>query len=95
MPEFFAYIVGIGVCVFALLAVTSRDIFHSAIWLSLTLLGVSGIYFYLNAEFLGVIQILVYIGGIITLFIFAIKLTASIGDKSIQQTNQQVIKLVM
>ena len=91
MPEFLVYIIGIGVCIFALLTVTSRNVFHCAIWLSLTLLGVSSIYFYLNADFLGVIQILVYIGGIITLFVFAIKLTANIGDKSIQQTNQQVI----
>lgn len=58
-------------------------------WLALTLLSVAGIYFYLDAEFLGVVQILVYVGGIITLFIFAIKLTAKIGDKTIQHANKQ------
>lgn len=91
MSELFIYIIGIGVCIFAFLTVISRDIFHGAIWLSLTLLGVSGIYFYLGAEFLGVIQILVYVGGIITLFVFAIKLTAKIGDKTVHQANEQVI----
>ena len=70
---------------------TSRNIFHSAVWLALCLLNLAGIYFYLNAPFLGVIQVLVYIGGIITLFVFAIKLTAHIGDASIRQINQQVI----
>src|SRR3989344_3009622 len=57
----------------------------------MSLLSIAGIYFYLNAEFLGVIQILVYVGGIITLFVFAIKLTAKIGDKTIRQVNWQVV----
>ena len=90
MPDLTIYSVGIGACVFALLTITSRDIFHSAVWLALSLMSIAGIYFYLNAEFLGVIQVLVYIGGIITLFVFAIKLTAKIGDVTIKQSNQQV-----
>ena len=77
------------------MTVTSRDIFHSAVWLSMVLLNIAGVYFFLGAEFLGVIQVLVYIGGIITLFIFAIKLTADIGDKSVVQVNRQVIPAVL
>ena len=91
MAELIFYIIAFSACVFALLTVLSRDIFHSAVWLAMTLLSVSGVYFYLDAEFLGVIQILVYVGGITTLFIFAIKLTASIGDKSVRQANEQVL----
>ena len=91
MAEFIFYSIATGACVFAFLTVLSRDIFHSAIWLALTLLSIAGIYFYLDAEFLGVIQVLVYVGGIITLFIFAIKLTAHIGDTTIRQTNKQVL----
>lgn len=91
MTDFLFYPIALCVCVFSILTVTSRDIFHSAVWLAMTLLSVAGVYFYLNAEFLGVIQILVYVGGIITLFVFAIKLTARIGDKTIQQANQQVV----
>ncbi len=91
MDTFIFYIIAFSTCIFAFLTVASRDIFHSAVWLSLTLLSVAGIYFYLDATFLGVIQVLVYIGGIITLFIFAIKLTAKIGDKTIQQANQQAL----
>jgi len=85
------YIIALSTCLFAFLTVASRDVFHSAVWLSLTLLSVAAIYFYLDAQFLGVIQVLVYIGGIITLFIFAIKLTAKIGDKTIQQANEQAL----
>lgn len=90
METFVFYFIAFCTCVFALLTVTSRNIFHNAVWLALTLLSVSGIYFYLDAQFLGVIQVLVYIGGIITLFVFAIMLTADIGDTSIRQINQQV-----
>ena len=91
MSEIIFYFIALSTCVFAVLTVTSRLIFHSAVWLSLCLLSVAGIYFYLNAAFIGVIQVLVYIGGIITLFIFAIKLTAHIDDPSVRQTNRQVL----
>lgn len=91
MNESIIAVIGISVCVFALLTVLSRDIFHSAVWLTMSLLSIAGIYFYLDAEFLGVVQILVYIGGIITLFIFAIKLTSKIGDVAIRQANSQVV----
>ena len=91
MTEFLFYPIALSVCVFSILTVTSRDIFHSAVWLAMTLLSVTAVYFYLDAEFLGVIQILVYVGGIITLFVFAIKLTAKIGDQAIKQTNEQVV----
>ena len=90
MAEFIFYLIVLCICIFAFLTVLSRDIFHCAVWLALTLLSIAGIYFYLDAQFLGIIQILVYIGGIVTLFVFAIKLTAHIGDISIKQVNEQV-----
>jgi len=91
MAEIIFYFLALCVCIFSLLTVTSRHIFHSAVWLSMCLLSIASIYFYLEASFVGVIQVLVYIGGIITLFIFAIKLTANIDDISIPQINRQVI----
>jgi len=84
-------LIALGVCVFSVLAVSSRDIFHCAVWLAMTLLSVAGVYFYLDAPFLGVIQVLVYVGGIITLFVFAIKLTSHIGEASIKQTTAQLV----
>lgn len=95
MTEFVFWFLALGTCVAAFLTVISRHIFHSATYLSLCLLNISGIYFLLGADFVGVIQVLVYIGGIITLFIFAIKLTARIDDQSIQQTNRQTIPCVL
>lgn len=75
---------------FALRTVTSRNVFHSAIFLALTLMGVACVYLYLDAEFLAIIQILIYVGAIATLIIFAIMLTTRIQDRAIRQVNRQV-----
>lgn len=54
--------------------VTSKNIFHSALFLIISFLGVAAIYFQLNAAFLGLVQIMVYAGAISVLIIFAIML---------------------
>src|ERR1039457_2876669 len=64
----------------ALLAVTARKIFRAAVYLLFSLIGIAGIYFYLNYEFLGAVQIVVYVGGIVVLIIFSIFLTAESGS---------------
>ncbi len=66
------------ILVFALLVVMSRNIFHSALYLAFVLIGIAGVYLYLDAEFLAIVQILIYVGAIVTLFIFTIMLTADI-----------------
>lgn len=73
----------------AILVVTLRNLFHCALALILSLLGVAVTYLYLKAEFLAVIQILLYIGAIMTLLIFAIMLTHRLTDRSVSQTNRQ------
>jgi NADH-quinone oxidoreductase subunit J len=55
--------------------VFSRNIVHMAFWLLGTLMGVSGLYLILGADFLGMTQIFVYIGGINVLLLFGIMLT--------------------
>ncbi|MCB9833673.1 MAG: NADH-quinone oxidoreductase subunit J [Planctomycetes bacterium] len=57
--------------------VFSRNIVHMAFWLLGTLMGVSGLYLLLGADFLGMTQIFVYIGGINVLLLFGIMLTRS------------------
>ena len=75
----------------AVLTVTVRNLFHAAIFLAFTLLGVAAVYFFLRAEFLAGVQILLYVGAIMTLVIFAIMLTARIGDSRVPQSNRQRI----
>ena len=73
----------------ALGVVLSPNIFHSALCLVATLLGIAALYIALHAEFIAVVQILLYVGAVMTLVIFAIMLTHRIGDPTVPQTNKQ------
>ena len=65
----------------ALRMVTTRNVVHAALYLVIVLAGVAGLFILLGAEFLGVTQIMVYIGAIVVLFLFGIMLTkGSFGD---------------
>lgn len=68
-------IVGAVTLLSALMVVTMRNLIHAALWLVATLFGVAIIYAILNAGFLAVVQVVVYIGAIAILFIFAVMLT--------------------
>jgi NADH-quinone oxidoreductase subunit J len=61
----------------------SNNIFYSAIALMGTLVGAAGLYVMLAADFVAVVQIFVYVGGILVLTLFAINLTSRIGDVSV------------
>ncbi len=58
----------------------SRNIFWSAMGLLSSLVGVGGLYVLLSADFIAVTQVLVYIGGVLVLIIFAVMLTSQIKD---------------
>ncbi len=65
----------------ALRMVTTRNVVHAALYLVIVLAGVAGVFILLGAEFVGVTQILVYIGAIVVLFLFGIMLTkGSFGE---------------
>lgn len=71
-----AFVLGAGI-----LAVTSRKIFRSAIWLLFSLVGIAGLYFWMQVEFIAAVQIIVYVGGIVILIIFSIFLTHESGKE--------------
>ena len=85
------YILAIVAAVSGLMVVTLKNIFHSALFLVLTLFAVAGIYVLLGAEFLAGVQVLIYVGAITILMIFAIMLTYQLSNKAIRQTNEQKI----
>ena len=58
--------------------VTLRNLFRAALSLGLILLGVAGLFVVLEAEFLAFVQVLVYVGAILTLVVFAIMVTAKL-----------------
>jgi len=63
-----------------LMAVTERKIFRAAIYLLFSLIGIAGLYFYLDYEFIAAVQIVVYVGGIVVLILFSIFLTHGSGE---------------
>lgn len=72
-------IVALAIIVFSVLAVTTRKILRAATYLLFTLFAAAAVYFMLDYEFLGAVQIAVYAGGIVVLFVFAILLTSKPG----------------
>ena len=89
------YAVMVGVLAVAILTVTTRNLFHAAIFLAFTLIGIAVIYFFLRADFLAGAQILLYVGAIMTLVIFAIMLTSRLGDPQVPQSNFQSIPVFL
>jgi NADH-quinone oxidoreductase subunit J len=74
------YLLAALTLVSALLAVSTRMIFRAAIYLLFSLIGIAGLYFWLQYEFIAAVQIVVYVGGIVVLIIFSIFLTQQAGD---------------
>jgi NADH-quinone oxidoreductase subunit J len=71
---------GVASLVLSVLAVSSKSLLRSATWLLLVLICTAGFYLLLNYHFLAAVQISVYAGGVVILFIFAIFLTNSKDD---------------
>jgi len=85
------YLLAALTLVCGVLSVTTRHIFRAAIYLLFSLIGIAGIYFWLQYEFIAAVQIVVYAGGIAVLIIFSIFLTQQAGDKLAAQANQRKI----
>ena len=79
------YLLAALILVSGTLAVTSRQIFRAAIYLLFSLIGIAGLFFWLQYEFIAAVQIVVYVGGIVVLIIFSIFLTQQAGEKLAQQ----------
>lgn len=89
ISKFAIYAVMVGSLIAAVGVVTLPNLFRSALCLAATLVGVAGLYLALQAEFIAVVQILLYVGAVMTLVIFAVMLTERIADPTIPQTNRQ------
>ncbi len=68
------YILAVVAVVSALMVVTRPNPMHSALWLLVTFFSIAGIYLLLNAEFVAAIQLIIYAGGVLVLYVFVIML---------------------
>lgn len=89
LPYLF-YLFAFVIIVAAILVVSLRNIFHCALMLILCLFGVAAIYLLLQADFIAAVQVLIYVGAIAVLMIFAVMLTSRITSKVLRQQNEQV-----
>lgn len=76
------FIIAISIVVFSFMAVTSKRILRAATYLLFVLIGTAVFYFQLGYQFLGAVQIAVYAGGIMVLFVFCIILTQKPDEKA-------------
>jgi NADH-quinone oxidoreductase subunit J len=73
----------------SLLVITRHNVVHSAAFLGATLFAIAGIFLTLHAEFLAGVQVIVYVGGILVLFVFVIMLIAVERSAHERQFNRQ------
>ena len=79
----------------ALLVVQLRDVFRAALMLVVSFLGIAGLFALLSAEFLAVVQVLIYAGAISVLLIFAVMLTRNVAQSSQGSTVQPIALVVV
>lgn len=84
------YFLAAVILVSAVLTVTLKNIFHCALFLAAALLALAGIYFQLGAPFVGVMQLIIYVGAIMILILFAIMLTTRVNDRLLSAANHQI-----
>ena len=73
----------------AVMVVSLRNIFHCLLFLALSFLGVAGVYLLLSADFLAAAQVLIYIGAIVVLMMFALMMTHRVMTTDLSQTLYQ------
>lgn len=74
------FILSLVILASAIAAITLRNLVHCALCFAISLLGVAGVFLWLGAEFAGFAQILVYVGAISIVVVFAILLTRGGGS---------------
>lgn len=85
------YVLAVFIIAMSILTVTTQRIVRSATYLLFVLFGTAGIYFLLGYTFLGSVQIMVYAGGIVVLYVFSILLTSGEGDRAEKLKNSRFL----
>jgi NADH-quinone oxidoreductase subunit J len=82
-------LIAVATGVSAVATVTSRNLVHAALFLAVTLAGIGGVFITLHADFLGLVQLVVYVGAIAVLFLFGLMLTrAPIGREALDSQHR-------
>jgi NADH-quinone oxidoreductase subunit J len=96
LPEVVFLLLSAVVIASAVLAVGSHQLVHAALWLVVTLGGVAGCFVLMTAELLAWVQVLVYVGAVVVLVVFALMLTRSpTGSRSAEVTANRPVAAVL
>lgn len=90
------FLITAAVTIFAgIMVVSVRKLLHAALWLILLLFGVAVVFGLLESSFLVIIQVVVYIGAIAILIVFAIMLTENAVDETYQKSRRWIITAII
>ena len=89
-------LLGVVVLGSALLTVSTRNLVHAALWLVVALGGLAGCYLVLSAELVAVVQLLIYLGAVVVLLLFAVMVTRSpVGPSDELDTGNRPVALLV
>lgn len=95
LPQIAFFALSAVALISAIMVITRRNAIHSAIWLIITLFSVAGVFLMLHAEFLFAVQIILYVGGIMVLFLFVIMLVnLDLAAKQSQFSRQWLVAVL-
>ncbi len=83
------YILAVVILIAAFCVVTRPNLLHAALSLMVVLVGVAGLYVLLSADFLAAVQVILYVGGVLVLIIFAVMLSEKLADRQVRAVNEQ------
>lgn len=94
-PEWAFSVMAVVGTLAAIRVVTAKNVVHAALYLVVTLLSVGGVYLLLAAEFVAWVQILIYVGAIVILFLFGLMLTKAPIGRDTLDNQQRVVALLV
>jgi NADH-quinone oxidoreductase subunit J len=86
-------LLGVLTAAAGVLSVTSRQVVHAALWLVTALAGLAGCYLVLGAEVVALVQVLVYVGAVVVLVLFALMLTRAPIGRSPDVDNRPLVRV--
>jgi NADH-quinone oxidoreductase subunit J len=93
--EYAFTVLGVVGSISAIAVVTARNVVHAALYLVVALLAVGGVYLVLGAEFTAWVQIIIYVGAIVILFLFGLMLTRAPIGRDLLDNHQRPVAAVV
>ena len=94
LPEIAFWLLAAFTAITSVFTVTTKNVVHAALGLAAALIGAAGLFILFGAQFVGLAQILIYVGAVVILFLFGIMLTANPGRSVVDNDQKLMAALV-